>query len=79
MQHDNKLNKIHSGYSLTSKFCYQLPTTLPLCSPYFWEEQLGTFGVVHSEGTQKNNRKKPHTLIKQEEEAVEGGKGTVCV
>lgn len=84
MQHNDRLNKINSAYLGTSKF--YLPTTYytsPFLPSFITGTELpSTFGVIHSEGTQKNNRKKNTQHIKitrQEEEAVEGGKKRLCL
>lgn len=65
MQCNDRLNKIHPSYV---DFKVLLPTTYDT-SPLFpslvtGTELPSTFDVVHSEGTQKNNRKKPPNTLK---------------
>lgn len=79
MQCNDRLNKIHSSYFVTSKFYYPLPMTLPLCSLPLLLGQSCSVLLVWS--TQKAHRKttgKKTTqyikITRQEEEAVEGEK-----
>lgn len=80
MQHNDRLNDVNCASLGTSKF--YVPRTY-YTSPFLpslitGTELPSTFGVIHSEGTHKNNRKKNTQHIKitrQEEEVVFASRG----